>query len=236
MIVIPAIDLRGGRCVRLVQGRFDDETVFSDDPVAVAKGWQEAGAQFIHVVDLDGARKGVPQHLEVIERICKAVSVPVELGGGLRDRGVIEQALGLGVNRVVVGTVAALDDEMIWHLIRRFDRQLVIGIDARDGKVAVRGWEQATDRSATDLAKALSDLGARRVVYTDIGRDGMLQGPNLDAIREFVAHTCMEVIASGGISSREDLKALAELGIEGAIVGKALYTGALPPEVIREFS
>jgi phosphoribosylformimino-5-aminoimidazole carboxamide ribotide isomerase len=236
MIVIPAIDLRGGRCVRLVQGRFDDETVFDDDPVAVARRWEEAGAQFLHVVDLEGARKGVPQQFQVIERICQAVSVPIQLGGGLRDRGLIEQALGYGVNRVVIGTVAALDEELAWHLIRRFDRQLVIGVDARDGKVAVRGWEQATNRSAADLATAMSDLGARRVVYTDIGRDGMLAGVNLEAVREFVAHTCLEVIISGGVSSREDLDALAKLGVEGAIVGKALYTGALPPEAIREFS
>jgi phosphoribosylformimino-5-aminoimidazole carboxamide ribotide isomerase len=236
MIVIPAIDLRGGRCVRLVQGRFDDETVFSDDPVAVAKRWEAAGAQLIHVVDLDGARKGVPQHLEVIGRICQAVSVPVQLGGGLRDRWVIEQALDLGVHRVVVGTVAALDEEGAWRLIRRFDTQLVIGIDAREGKVAVRGWEQVTERTAVDLAKAMADFGARRVVYTDISRDGMLAGVNLEAVREFVASTCMQVIASGGISSREDLAALAELGVEGAIVGKALYTGALPPEAVGEFA
>jgi len=235
MIVIPAIDLRGGRCVRLVQGRFDDETVFDEDPVAVARRWQEAGAQLIHVVDLDGARKGVPQHFHVIEQICRAVSVPIELGGGLRDRGVIEQALGFGVNRVVVGSVAALDEDLAWRLIRRFDTQLVIGIDARDGKVAVRGWEQVTERSATDLANSLADLGARRIIYTDIARDGMLTGVNLDAMREMVAAVCIPVIASGGVSSREDLQALAGIGVEGAIVGKALYTGALSPDVIREF-
>lgn len=227
MEIIPAIDLKDGRCVRLLQGQFDQETVFSDDPVSIARKWEQAGARRLHVVDLDGARLGKPQHLPVIADIVKAVGVPVQLGGGIREAEIIRSVLSLGIERVVIGTVAALNAEKAQQLFAEFGERVAAGIDAREGRVAIRGWQETTKQSATDLGRKLESLGAKRIIFTDISRDGMLSGPNFASIEQMVRVVGIPVIASGGVSRLDDIKRLNEIGVEGAIVGKALYTGDL---------
>jgi phosphoribosylformimino-5-aminoimidazole carboxamide ribotide isomerase len=227
--VIPAIDIRGGKCVRLLQGDYAQETVFDADPIAVARRWEAEGASRIHVVDLDGARDGTPANLAVITAICAAVGVPVQLGGGLRDAATIRRVLSAGVERAIVGTVAT-DPEQARALIDAFGARLVIGIDARDGRVAVRGWRETTEVEAVRLAQTLESLGAARVIYTDIGVDGTLEGPNVAAMRAMAEALQIPVIASGGVGSAGDIRrlaSLAPLGVEGVIVGRALYTGAV---------
>ena len=225
--VIPAIDLRGGRCVRLEQGDFAREQAFSDDPVAVAQRWLAEGARRLHVVDLDGARVGEPQHWRVIGEIAGAVGIPVQLGGGLRSQEAIERALGLGLERVIVGTVAALDPEWARETFARFGRRVMVAIDARDGQVAVRGWQDTTGLDAFSFARRMVELGARRIVFTDISRDGMQTGPNLESMRRMVTAVNVPVVAAGGVTTVDDLLALDEIGLEAAIVGRALYSGAL---------
>ena len=231
--IIPAIDLRGGRCVRLFQGDFARETVFDDDPVAVARRWHQLGATRLHVVDLDGARSGQPVHLPLVRAIASAATIPIELGGGLRTVEQVGEALACGVDRVVLGTAALAggpqQDAASFRqaCLSRFGERVLIGLDARDGRLAVRGWQETTVLDAFDLASQLRDEGFARMVYTDIARDGALRGPNLDQIRRLVAIDGLAVIASGGVSSLDDLAALAGAGAEGAIVGQALYTGAI---------
>lgn len=227
MEILPAIDLRGGRCVRLVQGDYGRETVFGDDPAAVAQHWASLGATRLHVVDLEGAKEGESRQLDTVAAIVRAVRVPVELGGGIRTLTAAKRALSLGVERVIVGTVA-LNREVAASFFEALGECGVAGIDAREGKVAVRGWLDTTEVRAVDLARELVGLGARWIVYTDIGRDGMLQGANVAAMREMVeAVPQAKVIASGGVASVQDVRALREAGAAGAIVGMALYTGKL---------
>lgn len=226
MIVIPAIDLRGGRCVRLVQGDYARETVFSDDPVTVARGWQEAGATMLHVVDLDGARDGLPSQRDVIAAIVNALCIPVQVGGGIRS---VEHAAALldsGVARVVLGTAAIEQPQLIDALLRRYDAgRIVVGVDARGGMVATRGWTETSDVSAEALVDDVRARGIRRIVYTDIERDGTLVSPNIEAI-ERIARRGLAVVASGGVARREHLDMLAAIpGVDEAIVGRALYTG-----------
>lgn len=227
MIVIPAIDLRGGRCVRLLQGDFARETVYGDDPVQMALRWQEAGATILHVVDLDGARVGGPMQGEIVAAIAQALTIPVQLGGGLRSLDHIEQAFAHGVARVVLGTAAIEDGDLLREAIARWGgERIILGLDARDGLVATRGWVETTTVRATDLAHDLAPLGLRRVVYTDIGRDGTLHEPNYAALAEMASTSGLAVIASGGVARREHLPVLAAIpGVEAAIVGRALYTG-----------
>ena len=227
MIVIPAIDLRGGRCVRLLQGDFARETVYGDDPVRMALRWQEAGAALLHVVDLDGARAGHPAQAEIVAAIARALTIPVELGGGLRSIAHIAGALDGGVARVVLGTAAIEDRGLLAAALDRWGpERIILGLDARDGLVATRGWIETTAVRATDLARDLATLGLRRIVYTDIGRDGTLHEPNYAALADLAAAGDFAVIASGGVARREHLAALADIpGVEGAIVGRALYTG-----------
>jgi phosphoribosylformimino-5-aminoimidazole carboxamide ribotide isomerase len=227
MIVIPAIDLRGGRCVRLLQGDFARETVYGDDPVWMALRWQEAGAAMLHVVDLDGARAGHPAQAEIVAAIAAALTIPVQLGGGMRTLDHIAGAFDSGVSRVVLGTAAIEDRDLLAAALDRWGAErIVLGIDARDGNVATRGWIETTAVRATDLARDLAALGLRRVVYTDIGRDGTLHEPNYAALAELAAAGDFAVIASGGVARREHLAALAALpGVEAVIVGRALYTG-----------
>ena len=228
MEVIPAIDLRGGRCVRLYQGDYAQETVYSDDPVEVALRWQEMGAVRLHVVDLDGAAQGEPANLEVIESIAASVAMPLQMGGGIRDMAAIERTLGIGVGRVVLGTSAVADPGLVESACRRFGPDaLIVGVDARDGLVATRGWQESTEVTAIDLVRCMTALGVRRFVYTDISRDGTMTEPNFQAIEELMNDTDAWVVASGGVSSIEHLRRLASLGVEGAIVGKALYEGAI---------
>ena len=227
MIVIPAIDLRDGRCVRLLQGDFARETVYGDDPVAMARRWQDAGAAILHVVDLDGARAGRPVQAPIIAAIVAALTIPVQIGGGLRTLDDIAGAFANGVARVVLGTAALENRELLAAALARWgpDR-IVLGLDARDGLVAIRAWQETSGVRATDLARDLAPLGLRRVVYTDIGRDGTLHEPNYDALREIAAVAGLAVIASGGVARREHLAALAAIpGVESAIVGRAIYTG-----------
>jgi len=228
MLIIPAIDLKDGRCVRLLQGRADAVTVYSDRPEDVAKRWQELGAKVIHVVDLDGAFSGTQKNIEGIKSIRRAVSVDIELGGGIRDMERIEMLLGLGINRVILGTVAIERPELVKEASRRFPGRIIVGIDAKDGLVAVKGWVEVTSVKAKELALKMEEYGAWGIIYTDISRDGMLTGPNIEAIREMVEAVNIPVIASGGVSSIDDIKRLKEIkGLWGVITGKALYTGAI---------
>lgn len=233
--VIPAIDLKGGQAVRLVQGDFDQATVFGDDPPAVARRWAESGAGRLHVVDLDGSKAGAPAQLEVVRAIVQAVEIPVQLGGGLRSIEQVEAAFDAGLERVILGTAAVEDPAFLDAALARFGERIVGGIDARDGQVAVRGWVDTSGRDALDLARDLARRGVKTIISTDIGRDGMLEGPNVDALARMVeAVPEVAVIASGGVSDLGDLVALAEVGAAGAIVGKALYTGAIDLELAIE--
>jgi len=228
MDVIPAIDLLGGKCVRLYQGDYDQAQTFDENPVSVARRWADQGATFLHLVDLDGAKSGEPVNLGMIEAIIRAVDIPVQLGGGLRDRQTVANALAAGVSRVILGTVAVEKPELVQTLCEEFPNQIVVGIDARQGKVATRGWQETSALKATDLAIAMAKLGISAVIYTDIHRDGTLQGPNLEALRELANAVTVPVIASGGVSSVTDLLSLLALepaGVTGVIVGRALYTG-----------
>jgi phosphoribosylformimino-5-aminoimidazole carboxamide ribotide isomerase len=225
---IPAIDLQGGRCVRLAQGDFARETVYGDDPVAMALRWQDAGAARLHVVDLDGAREGSPRNHEIIAAIALTLRIPVQVGGGIRDAATVEKLLMLGVDRCILGTRAVEDQAWAAEMFRTFGDRLILGIDAKDGYVAVKGWVETSALTAADLANALKPSGVARIIYTDISRDGMLTGPNVEATGRLAAATGLPVIASGGVSSIEDLRRLAQVpGIEGAITGRAIYTGAL---------
>lgn len=229
MLVIPAIDLKDGCCVRLRQGDLNRETVYSDDPPAMALQWQRLGASLIHVVDLNGAVEGAPRNLQAIEAILKAVSVPIQVGGGIRTLETVRAYLGQGVRRVVLGTAALQDRTLLERACGEFPDRILLGIDARDGKVAVRGWTSLSDQSAAELLQRLAGCDLSGVIYTDIARDGMLEGPNVHALGEIAARSPWPVIASGGISRVEDIRAVKALGpkIAGAIVGKALYDGKL---------
>jgi len=228
LIPIPAIDLQGGRCVRLSRGAFDQETVYGDDPVAMALQWQALGAQRLHVVDLDGAREGSPRNHEVIAGIAAALSIPVQVGGGIREAATVETLLFLGVDRCIVGTRAAQDRAWAEMMFGAFGDRLILDIAAKDGQVAIKGWVETMAVTASELALALKPAGAQRIIYTDVTRDGMLTGPNVEATARLAAETGMAIIASGGMSSLDDLHRLAQYpGIEGAIIGRALYTGAI---------
>lgn len=225
MEIIPAVDIKDGRCVRLYQGDYGQETVFSEDPVAVASSWQAQGASRIHLIDLDGAASGEICNRAVVEAIVKQVGVPVQLGGGIRDEATVSSLLGIGVGRVILGTVAVEQPELVERLCGKFGEAIVVGIDARDGHVAIHGWQKGTGVSALELCRRMADMGVRRLIYTDIKRDGTLTGPDFKAIAELVGSLDLPVIAAGGISTLGHLRKLGGLGVEGAIVGKALYTG-----------
>ncbi len=229
MLVIPAIDLKDGRCVRLRQGDMADETVYSDDVTEVARRWQQQGAGLIHVVDLNGAVDGEPKNLPHIESVMKAVRVKVQVGGGIRTIDTVRRYLNAGVSRVVLGTVALTNRALLDQACQEFPHRIILGLDARDGRIAVKGWTTVSEVKAIDLLKELSGCAIAAVVYTDIARDGMLNGPNISALKEVVESSSFPVIASGGITRLEDLQAVRSLGrkIEGAIVGKALYDGKL---------
>jgi len=217
--------LRNGRCVRLYQGNYNQETVFSDDPLDVALKWQSMGAPRLHIVDLDGAASGEICNLEIIRDIARAILVPVQLGGGIRDIETVEGLLRTGIERVILGTAAVENPRLIIEACRRFRDSVVVGIDAREGFVATRGWINNTEQTATELANAMVQIGVRRFIYTDITRDGTLTEPNFSAIAGMIDEIRVPVVAAGGIASVNHLKMLSKLGAEGAIVGKALYTG-----------
>jgi phosphoribosylformimino-5-aminoimidazole carboxamide ribotide isomerase len=228
MDVIPAIDLLNGTCVRLYQGDYEQVQTFDENPVAVARRWESEGASWLHVVDLDGAKAGHPVNVDAIAAIVSAVTIPVQVGGGLRDQASVTNLLNLGVRRAILGTVAVEQPDLVRQLCSTFPDQIVVGIDARDGKVATRGWLETSEVLATELAQHMSSLGVAAIIYTDIHRDGTMQGPNIEALRELATAVHIPVIASGGISSVTDLMnllALEALGVIGAIVGRAIYTG-----------
>ena len=224
MQLYPAIDMKNGQCVRLRQGVFKDITIYSDAPEKVAAHWQEKGASFLHLVDLDGALAGYSVNEEVIRRIADTVSIPIEIGGGIRSKEAVERMLDLGVRRVIIGTKAAEHPEFLRDMVRTFGEEAIVaGVDAKDGMVAVEGWEKVSSLTASDLCLTMKEYGVRHIVYTDISRDGMLSGPNVEATRKLTEETGLDIIASGGVSCMEDLKCLHEAGIRGAIIGKALY-------------
>jgi phosphoribosylformimino-5-aminoimidazole carboxamide ribotide isomerase len=234
MDIFPAIDLLDGKCVRLYQGDYAKSQVFNDNPAAMAKSWLEQGANKLHLVDLDGAKAGKPVNLDAIASIIEIVKttatqpVQIQVGGGLRTEASVKQLLTLGVDRVILGTVAVEQPELVPDLCQKYPHQIVVGIDARNGKVATKGWIETSQVQATDLAKRMADLGVAAIIYTDIHRDGAMTGPNLDALREMASGIEIPVIASGGVSSLRDLLNLLSLeamGVTGAIVGRAIYTG-----------
>ena len=234
MKIIPAIDLKDGKCVRLRQGRMDDETIYAHDPMKVAAKWQESGAGLIHIVDLDGAVGGSPISFNIVKNIANALKIPVQIGGGIRDRATAERYLSLvGVERIILGTVAYKDPDLVKALSKEHPGRIAVGIDAKLGMVATEGWVNVTTKSAVELARDFEDAGVGAIIYTDISRDGMMSGPNIGATMEIAAAISIPVIASGGISSMKDIDAYAEaekekkVELEGMIIGKALYTGAI---------
>ena len=230
MIILPAIDLKDGRCVRLEQGLMDKDTVYHDDPAAQARIWQEQGGEYLHIVDLDGAFAGVPRNREAIKAIVAAIAIPAELGGGIRDLATIEAYLELGIERVILGTVAKENPALVQEACRLFPGRIVVGIDAKDGLVAIRGWADVTEKKASELAVEMEGFGVAAIIYTDIARDGMMQGPNIEATKALAESISIPVIASGGVSSLADIRNLLAIeasGVSGVITGKAIYTGAL---------
>ncbi|NLM53071.1 MAG: 1-(5-phosphoribosyl)-5-[(5-phosphoribosylamino)methylideneamino]imidazole-4-carboxamide isomerase [Firmicutes bacterium] len=230
MQIIPAVDIRGGKCVRLVHGDLNRETVYEQDPVAAACRWEAEGATRLHLVDLDGAFDGKMKNAAVIEKIVHTVKIPVQVGGGIRTIETAENLLQLGVSYIILGTVAVTEPKMVATLCERYPGRIIVGIDARDGRVAIKGWVQEAEFKAIELAQQMAKLGIEEIVYTDIKKDGTLKGPNIQALQEMATSTTVKIIASGGVSSLEDLRALLalqSLGVSGVIIGQALYTGRI---------
>jgi phosphoribosylformimino-5-aminoimidazole carboxamide ribotide isomerase len=239
MIIIPAVDIKNGKCVRLLQGRMDDETVYSDDPGAMAAKWAGLGARMIHVIDLDGAFAKSPQNMACIRKILEAVKVPIQLGGGIRNEETVNQYLDMGVKRVIIGTEAIKKPVFVKKVCKTHPQQIVVGIDARNGKVAIDGWTQTTQVDTVDLARQFEDCGVAAINFTDIQRDGMQSGPNIEATRRLAESVSIPVVASGGVSSIKDVEALLPLqesGVMGVIIGKALYSGALDLKAALELT
>jgi phosphoribosylformimino-5-aminoimidazole carboxamide ribotide isomerase len=229
-IVIPAIDLKEGKCVRLEQGLMDRDTVFCDNPAEQAREWAGQGAELLHLVDLDGAFAGVPKNKEAITAIVNSISIPTQLGGGIRDMPTIEAYLALGVGRVILGTASQRNPELVMEACRLFPGRIVVGIDAKNGMVAVKGWAEVTDARAVDLARRFEGYGVAAIIYTDISRDGMMAGPNIEATKALAKAVSIPVIASGGVSALKDIEnliAIESFGVSGVITGRAIYTGAL---------
>jgi phosphoribosylformimino-5-aminoimidazole carboxamide ribotide isomerase len=234
MQIIPAIDLRAGRCVRLRQGNYDDETVFGDDPAAMAQHWVSEGAERLHLVDLDGARAGNPANVASVRAILDRVRVPCQFGGGVRSNAAVAELLGLGLDRVIVGTRAVADVAWFQKLCGEYPSRICLGLDARDGKVATEGWTQTSEMDAMELAHRFDELPLAAIIYTDIHRDGMMSGVNLQATEELVRSVRTPVIASGGVTALDDLRSLAACGVAGCIVGRALYEGSIAlPDALR---
>lgn len=227
MIIYPAVDIRDGRCVRLKQGSYSDMTVYGDDPLEMALHWQEAGSHFLHVVDLDGARGQGKNNRDIIGRIIKALDIPVQTGGGIRTMDDIDEVLSLGAARVILGTSAVKDPNLVEQAVSRYGSRIAVGIDAKKGMVAIEGWERTSPYTAVEFARHMEKMGVETIIYTDIARDGMLAGPNFEAMNEMQRSVSMAVIASGGVSGIDDLARLKRIGVAGAIVGKAIYTGAI---------
>ncbi|MFW6006767.1 MAG: 1-(5-phosphoribosyl)-5-[(5-phosphoribosylamino)methylideneamino]imidazole-4-carboxamide isomerase [Halanaerobiales bacterium] len=228
MEVIPAIDIKNGKCVRLVQGDFNQEKIYSQKPVEMALYWQEKGARRIHIVDLDGAREGKPRNLSLINDLVKSIEIPVQLGGGIRSLEIMQNYLNQGIDRVIVGTLALKKPDLVKKAVKILGQdKIVVGVDAKKGKVAVEGWQETSEKMVKDVVLNLKKGGINTFIYTDISRDGMLSGPDIEGLKELLNIKGIEIIASGGIASREDIFKLEKIGIKQAIVGKALYDGRL---------
>jgi phosphoribosylformimino-5-aminoimidazole carboxamide ribotide isomerase len=227
VLILPAIDLRGGRCVRLRQGDYAQETVFGDDPAAMARRWVDQGAEFLHIVDLDGARDGRPTNADSIQQIVRESGVPCQLGGGIRKEADIALALSWGIQRVVIGTSAIQSPGWVEDMCRRFPGKIVVGIDAKNGRVATEGWLQVSELTALEVGREFASLALAALVYTDISRDGMMQGPNLEAMQAMALAVPIPVIASGGVTVAEDVLRLSRTGVAGCIIGRALYEGKI---------
>jgi phosphoribosylformimino-5-aminoimidazole carboxamide ribotide isomerase len=230
MLIIPAIDLKEGKCVRLEQGLMDRATVYSDDPATTAKHWESQGAELLHVVDLDGAFAGVPKNLDAIKAIRNAVKMPIEVGGGIRDIATIHTLVSIGIDRIILGTAAIENPAFVREACQKFPGKVIVGIDAKDGMVAIKGWAEVTKVKAIDLAKQMQEYGVIAIIYTDIKRDGMLSGPNTEATRVLAKSLHIPVIASGGVSTMKDIEDLLTVrysGVSGVITGKAIYSGSL---------
>ena len=227
MLIIPAIDIRAGNCVMLTQGRLEAETIFSKDPVFMAKLMQAKGAKRLHVVDLDGAFQGMPKNIEILRSIRSAVQIPIEFGGGVRSMKTIEVLIEAGIEHIILGTVAVYHPEVLRQAANKYGDKIILALDVRDSKVAIAGWKETTTIDAVELAKKAKELGIREIIYTDIKKDGMMEGPNLEGLENIAVESGVGVIASGGVSKLEDvinIKKLEKKGVIGAIVGKALYT------------
>lgn len=227
MLILPAIDLRDGKCVNLVQGKAGQETIFSDHPVKMAMQWQDGGAEYLHLVDLDGAFSAESDNLHIVKEIVETVQIPVQLGGGIRTMERLDSVLSLGVTRAILGTAALKNPPLVEAACREHGSKIAVGIDARDGMVATEGWLDISEKPALAFAREMEDCGVQTIIYTDIKSDGMLQGPNLETTEAIANTVAVNVIGSGGITSIQDLQALKAIGVYGAIVGRALYTGAL---------
>lgn len=235
MIVFPAIDLKNGKCVRLLQGQKDAETIYFENPVEVAKMWESKGAQYLHLVDLDGAFEGQPKNMDVVKEIVETLNIPVELGGGIRNLEIAKNYIDIGVARIIIGTQAVKDFEFVEKLLSLYDEKVCVSIDAKNGIVCTEGWVENSNMEALELASKLESLGLSTLVYTDISKDGMMTGPNFEMLNVLNNHLHMNIIASGGVSSVEDMKRLEAMGLYGAITGKALYEGTIDLEkLIKE--
>ncbi len=236
MLIFPAIDIKNGQCVRLKQGKFEDVTVYSNDPLSMAERFLQAGATHLHVVDLDGARMGNGYNKEAIKALVEQYPLKVQTGGGIRTMRDVEEKLSMGVERVILGTVAVSNPEIVKEAVKIYGEKIAVGIDALNGRVAVQGWEKVSDVSALDLCFQMKEFGVKTIIYTDISKDGMMVGPNIEATKEIIEATGLQVIASGGISSMVDLERAQKAGAYGAIIGKAIYQGSLSlADVIRRF-
>ena len=227
MLILPAIDLRNGKCVNLVQGRAGEETIFSDQPVEMAQQWQQGGAEYLHLVDLDGAFSAVSDNLHIVKKIVEMLQIPVQLGGGIRTMERLDDVLAIGVTRAILGTAALKNPTLVAAACKKYGSQIAVGIDAKDGMVATEGWLDVSEKSAIAFTKEMEDCGVQTIIYTDIKSDGMLQGPNMETTEAIADAVSVDVIASGGITSIQDVQALKAIEVHGAIVGRALYTGAL---------
>lgn len=233
MILFPAIDIRNGKCVRLIQGDYDQEIVYGDSPTEMALLWEKQGAEFIHIVDLDGAKTGDSANQKAIQKVAGAVSVPIQVGGGIRSMEMIEKHIESGVDRVIIGTAAITNRSFLKEAVEKYGDKIAVSIDARNGFVATDGWTETTDTKALDLLQELDEIGVKTVVYTDIFKDGMMQGPNFEELKAVHEASKIDVIASGGVTTEDDIAQLKEMNLYGAIIGKALYEGSLSLEKLR---
>ncbi|MGB4312428.1 MAG: 1-(5-phosphoribosyl)-5-[(5-phosphoribosylamino)methylideneamino]imidazole-4-carboxamide isomerase [Natronincolaceae bacterium] len=227
MLIYPAIDIKNGKCVMLTQGRFDKEKIYYEDPKEVAKLWKQKGAKALHIVDLDGALEGKSRNLEIIREIIKETDIPVQVGGGIRNPETIKTLIDIGADKVIIGTKAVQDEQMLKQAVNAYGEKIAVAIDAKKGYIAIDGWTKTSTVDALQFAKRIEQLGVKTIIYTDVERDGMLKGPNFKTIKDMNDSVSMDVIASGGISSIDDLEKLSEIGVAGAIVGKALYEGKI---------